>query len=65
MIVKVNILVAVTILVAAACPSAATGTAFALRFQKDYRYSSELYAFTTILSLITIPLFIYLAELFL
>jgi hypothetical protein len=65
MIVKVNTLVAVTILVAAACPSAATGTAFALRFQKDYRYSSELYAFTTILSLITIPLFIYLAEILL
>jgi hypothetical protein len=65
MIVKVNTLVAVTILVAAACPSAATGTAFALRFQKDYRYSSEIYAFTTILSLITIPLFIYLAEILL
>lgn len=65
MVVKVNTLVAVTMLVAAACPSAATGTAFALRFQKNYKYASEIYAFTTILSLISIPLFIYLAESFL
>lgn len=55
--------VAYTILIASACPSAASGTAFTLRYQKDYRYASELYAFTTILSLITIPLITYVAEL--
>ena len=54
--------VACTILVAAACPVAATGTAFALRFQKNYRYASELYAFTTIASLVTIPLLMFVAE---
>lgn len=54
--------VALTTLIAAACPVAATGTAFSLRFQKNYKYASELYAFTTLLSLITIPLFIYAAE---
>lgn len=57
--------VACTILVAAACPSAATGTAFALRCQKNYKYYSELYAFTTLLSLVTIPMFVYAAERFL
>ena len=54
--------VACTILVAAACPVAATGTAFALRFQKNYRYASELYAFSTIASLVTIPLLMFVAE---
>ncbi len=56
---------ALTILIAAACPTGATGTAFALKFHKNYRYASELYAFTTLLSLITIPLFVFAAELFL
>ena len=54
--------VACTILVAAACPVAATGTAFALRVQKNYRYASELDAFTTIASLVTIPLLMFVAE---
>lgn len=57
--------IALTILIASACPSAATGTAFSLKFNKNYRYSSELYAFTTLASLVTIPLFVYAAEIFL
>lgn len=57
--------VACTILIASACPSAATGTAFALRCHKNYKYYSELYAFTTLLSLVTIPLCVYAAERFL
>lgn len=59
---QVDSTVACTTLIAAACPVAATGTAFALRFHKNYKYSSELYAFTTIASLATIPLFVYAAE---
>lgn len=59
---QVNRTVAYTILIAAACPAATTGTAFALRFQKNYKYASELYTFTTLCSLITIPLFVYAAE---
>lgn len=51
-----------TILVASACPVAATCTAFSLRFHKNYRYSSELYAFTTLCSLISIPILVYAAE---
>ena len=54
--------VAYTILIASACPAAATCTMFALRFQKNYRYASEIYAFSTICSLVTIPLFVYAAE---
>lgn len=53
---------ACAILIAAACPAATTCTAFALRFQKNYRYASEIYAFTTLSSLATIPLFVYVAE---
>lgn len=55
--------VAMTTLIAAACPVAATGTAFALRFQKNYQYASELYSFTTLFSLVTIPIFVYAGEL--
>ncbi len=53
---------ACAILIAAACPAATTCTAFSLRFQKNYRYASEMYAFTTLCSLATIPLFVYAAE---
>ncbi|MCD7818048.1 MAG: AEC family transporter [Lachnospiraceae bacterium] len=59
---QINSTVACTILVAAACPCAASGTTFALRFRKNYSYASELYAFTTICSLITVPAFVYAAE---
>lgn len=58
----INSTVACTVLIAAACPVAATCTAFSLRFKKNYQYSSELYAFTTLCSLVTIPLFVYAAE---
>lgn len=54
--------VAYTILVAASCPVAASGTAFALRFHKNYTYASQLYALTTIGSLLTVPMFVYAAE---
>ncbi len=53
---------ACTILVASACPVAATGTAFSLKYQKNYKYASELYAFSTLASLVTVPLFVFAAE---
>lgn len=58
----INSTVACTVLIASACPSAATCTAFSLRFKKNYTYASEIYAFTTLCSLATIPLFVYAAE---
>ena len=60
--VQINTTIMYTVLVASACPSAASCTAFALRFHKNDRYASELYAFSTICSLVTIPMFVYAAE---
>ena len=51
-----------TIAVAAACPAATTGTMFALRYDANYRYASEIFAFSTLVSLVTIPLMVSLAE---
>lgn len=61
-LIRINTTVAYTILVASACPAAATCTAFSLRFQKNYRYASEMYALSTLCSLISIPILIYAAE---
>ncbi len=47
--------IAITVLTASACPSAATSIMFALQYNKNSRYASELMAVTTILSLLTIP----------
>ncbi len=54
--------VLLTIAVAAACPAATTGTMFALRYDKNYQYASEIFAFSTVVSLFTIPLIVTLAE---
>lgn len=48
--------VSLTIFVAAACPAGAMGTMFALRYNRDSNYASELFAVSTLLSVITIPL---------
>lgn len=61
-VISISPIVACTVLIAAACPSAATCTAFSLRFKKNYQYASEMYAFTTLCSLATVPLFVYAAE---
>lgn len=45
-----------TSIIAAACPAAATGTLFSLRYNKNALYASEIFAVTTLLSVITIPL---------
>ena len=54
--------VATTILIGAACPAATTGTMMAIRYKQNYTYSSELFAMTTVLSVITIPAVVLLAE---
>jgi predicted permease len=48
--------VLLTSVLAVCCPTAATINLFSIRYDKDYRYASELFAITTILSIITIPL---------
>lgn len=40
---------------AASCPTAATGTVFAIRYHKNALYASEIFALTTLGALITIP----------
>lgn len=53
-----------TTVIAAACPVAATGMLFALRFNKNHLYASELYTVSTITSLVTIPILMFFAGFF-
>jgi len=55
--------VMLTVLVALASPTATMGTLFAIRFDKDALYASELFAVTTLLSLASLPAIVYLANL--
>lgn len=48
-------------LIAAACPAAATMTMMSIRYHKNYTYASEIFAFTTVLSMITIPTVTFIA----
>ena len=54
--------VAMTALIACACPAATTGTMMAIRYRQNYTYSSEMFALSTILAVATIPLIVLLAE---
>jgi predicted permease len=51
-----------TVVAAAASPVATTCTMMALRYDKNYHYASELYVVTTMMSMLTIPSVIALAE---
>ncbi len=53
--------VLITIAIATACPTGATGTLFAVSYNKNAAYSSELFAITTVLSALTLPLIVILA----
>lgn len=57
--------VSMTILIAAACPSATTGTMMAIRYKQNYTYSSEIFSMTTVLSVVTMPMLVWIAERFL
>lgn len=54
--------VVMTMLVASACPVGACCTMFALKYKGDGRYASELFAMSTILSAVTIPLLTALTQ---
>lgn len=58
-------MVSVTTLIAAACPAATTGTMLAIRYKQNYTYSSELFAMSTVLSVISMPLIVLAGEMFL
>ncbi len=51
-----------TAILAAACPTATTGTLFALRYNKNALYASEIFAISTLVSLATIPSVMALAD---
>lgn len=55
--------VLLTSILAAACPTGATVSLFAIRYGKNYLYASEMFGMTTILSLVTIPLVMAIANL--
>ncbi|MDF2906349.1 MAG: putative rane protein [Herbinix sp.] len=57
--------VLLTSVLAAACPTAATVNLFSIRYDKNYLYASEIFAVSTISSMITIPLVMYIANLIL
>jgi predicted permease len=50
------------ILIPAACPAATTGTMMALRYDKDFEFSSQVFVVSTLLSMLTIPLLISAAR---
>lgn len=55
--------VSMTVLIAAACPTATLGTMMAIRYRQNYTYASEMFALSTILSLITLPVMVFIGEL--
>ena len=54
--------VVMTLLVAAACPIGACCTMFALKYKGDGQYASEMFAVSTVLSAVTIPLLVLVTE---
>jgi len=61
----INETVLTTVLLGVACPTAATGTMFALRYNKDAVYASEIFAITTLASVVSIPAVMALLGIFL
>lgn len=57
----INEIVILTNIVLTACPSATMAILFATRYKQNSIYASEIFAVTTILSIITIPIVLYIA----
>ena len=57
-------MVFMTVMLAVSCPSAAIGTLFAVKYNKNAVYCSELFALTTVISAVTMPLMILYMGLF-
>ena len=54
--------VAMTMLIAAACPAATTGIMMAIRYNQNYTYASEAFSLSTLLSVLTLPTVVLIAE---
>ena len=61
-LVKMDSEVAVPLIVAAACPVAATTTMFSVKFNRDVDLSVKLVSVTTLFSILTLPLCVALAQ---
>ena len=53
--IPVSQLVKTIVILATACPAGVTGSLFALRYEKDSVYAAEIFAMTTIVSIVTVP----------
>jgi predicted permease len=53
---------AMAMLIAAAAPTATMTMSMAIMYDKDYKYASELFSTSTLLSLITLPVIVYIGE---
>ena len=62
MLFRLPSVISMTILIAAACPSATTGTMMAIRYKQNYTYSSEIFSMTTMFAVITMPVLVLIAE---
>lgn len=62
---KIEYNIAYTTLIAAACPTATTLPMMTIMLEKDYKYASEIFAFSTVLSILTIPFVTFVAGFFL
>ena len=51
-----------TVIIAASAPSAAMGTLLSIQYGKNSLYASEIFAVTTVLSVITIPIMIMIFQ---
>ena len=54
--------ISMTTLIAASCPAATTGTMMAIRYRQNYTYASEIFALSTVLSVVTLPVIVLIAE---
>lgn len=60
-VIPADLMITYPILIASSCPSATVGTMMAIRFNRNYTYSSEIVSVSTILSMFTIPIITFLA----
>lgn len=59
-IINIDALIAKSVLISAACPTAAIAALFATKYELDSTYAAEVVSITTILSVVTIPLVLML-----
>ena len=64
-LINVDTTVALTMIIAAACPTAIGGAMMAMNYGKDYKYATEIFAVSTIFAMLTIPAVIFISEIIL